>query len=41
LLRRVPERSNSDAITEQVIHGNELWESNHCMGCHTLLGEGP
>jgi nitric oxide reductase subunit C len=39
-LMQVPERSNSDEITEEVIHGKELWESNNCMGCHTLLGEG-
>jgi nitric oxide reductase subunit C len=23
-----------------VVHGKELWESNNCMGCHTILGEG-
>ncbi len=39
-LMQVPERSNSDLIIEQVVHGKELWESNNCMGCHTLLGEG-
>lgn len=37
---QIPERSNSDDLTEQVVHGKEIWESNNCMGCHTLLGEG-
>ncbi len=27
-------------LTKEVIRGKELWESNNCMGCHTLLGEG-
>ena len=27
-------------IDEQVVRGKEIWESNNCMGCHTLLGEG-
>jgi nitric oxide reductase subunit C len=39
-LRQVPARTHSEALTAEVIHGKELWESNNCMGCHTLLGEG-
>jgi nitric oxide reductase subunit C len=39
-LRQVPARTHSEAITAEVVHGKELWESNNCMGCHTLLGEG-
>jgi nitric oxide reductase subunit C len=23
-----------------VIAGKHLWESNNCMGCHTIMGEG-
>lgn len=37
---QIPERSKSDAITEQVIAGKHIWESNNCVGCHTILGEG-
>ncbi|MCB9765201.1 MAG: c-type cytochrome [Alphaproteobacteria bacterium] len=39
-IRQVPERSNEDAMTEQVVRGKEIWEKNNCMGCHTILGEG-
>ncbi|MGD2117184.1 MAG: cytochrome c [Chromatiales bacterium] len=36
----LPERDNSQNITENVAHGKLLWEENNCIGCHTLLGEG-
>lgn len=39
-MRQIPERSHEDLLSDQVIHGKELWESNNCMGCHTILGEG-
>jgi nitric oxide reductase subunit C len=39
-IRQVPARSNADQITPAVVRGKELWESNNCMGCHTILGEG-
>jgi nitric oxide reductase subunit C len=39
-LGRIPAQTNADALTPQVIRGKHLWESNNCMGCHTLLGEG-
>ena len=38
--RRIPERSNASAITPAVIAGKKVWETNNCVGCHTLLGEG-
>ena len=38
--RRIPERSNDHAITPAVIAGKKVWETNNCIGCHTLLGEG-
>jgi len=38
--RRIPERSNASAITPAVIAGKKIWETNNCIGCHTLLGEG-
>ena len=34
------DQSNEEAITEKVIEGKHLWETNNCMGCHTILGEG-
>ena len=34
------DQTNYKAITKQVARGKELWESNNCMGCHTILGEG-
>ncbi len=39
-IRQVPERSNEDQLTAEVIKGKEIWEANNCMGCHTILGEG-
>ncbi len=39
-MRQVPARSNESALTDEAIAGKYLWESNNCMGCHTILGEG-
>jgi len=39
-LRQIPERQNSDLMTESVVRGKEIWEAKNCMGCHTILGEG-
>ncbi|MBS0393534.1 MAG: cytochrome c [Proteobacteria bacterium] len=36
----LPKRDNRAAITPAVVHGKNLWETNDCIGCHTLLGEG-
>lgn len=36
----VPKQTHEENLTEQVIHGKEIWEQNNCMGCHTILGEG-
>jgi nitric oxide reductase subunit C len=38
--RKIPFRSNADAITPAVVRGKGLWETRNCIGCHTLLGEG-
>ena len=38
--RRIPERSNAQAITPSVVAGKKIWETRNCIGCHTLLGEG-
>lgn len=34
------DQSGHDQISEEVKRGKEIWESNNCMGCHTILGEG-
>ncbi|MCB1915112.1 MAG: cytochrome c [Rhodocyclaceae bacterium] len=39
-MQALPKRDNRQALTEQVAHGKKLWETNNCIGCHTLLGEG-
>lgn len=39
-IRQIPERQNSDLMTEQVVRGKMIWDSENCMGCHTILGEG-
>ena len=39
-LREIPARQNSEALTASVVRGKHLWDSNNCMGCHTILGEG-
>lgn len=39
-MQALPKRDNSQNITPAVAHGKKLWETNNCIGCHTLLGEG-
>ena len=39
-LSEAQDQSNKENITEEVIRGKDLWESNNCMGCHTIMGEG-
>ena len=39
-LKQMPERTNADQMTEEVIAGRIIWDENNCMGCHTLYGEG-
>jgi nitric oxide reductase subunit C len=39
-LRQIPERQNSDLMTADVVRGKMIWDSENCMGCHTILGEG-
>src|SRR6478736_2415410 len=34
------DQTNHGKINARVIKGKEIWESNNCMGCHTILGEG-
>jgi len=37
---QIPQRSNAQAITPEVVAGKKIWETRNCIGCHTLLGEG-
>lgn len=34
------DQTNHENITEKVIQGKHLWETNNCMGCHSIMGEG-
>ena len=34
------DQTNKENLTAEVVRGKEIWETNNCMGCHTLLGEG-
>ena len=34
------DQTHHENIDANVIKGKEIWESNNCMGCHTILGEG-
>ena len=38
--RKIPALTHEDKLTPAVARGKDLWDSNNCMGCHTLLGEG-
>ena len=40
LSNEVPEQTHVENLTAQVVQGKHIWESNNCMGCHTILGEG-
>ena len=39
-LSKSQDQTHAENITPSVIRGKNLWDSNNCMGCHTLLGEG-
>jgi len=34
------DQTHQENLTAEVVRGKEIWESNNCMGCHTILGEG-
>jgi nitric oxide reductase subunit C len=36
----LPKRDNRANLTPAVAEGKKLWETNNCIGCHSLLGEG-
>lgn len=39
-MRQLPRQTHAENITDSVRRGKLIWESNNCMGCHTLFGEG-
>lgn len=39
-LRRMPARTHSDQISDQVVEGKRLWQHYDCNDCHTILGIG-
>jgi nitric oxide reductase subunit C len=37
----IPTRDKREMLSDpRVVAGKKLWETNNCIGCHTLLGEG-
>lgn len=34
------ENESTPPVTEDVVHGKEVWERHSCINCHTLMGEG-
>lgn len=38
--RQIPIRDHADAMTAAARHGKYLMDSNNCIGCHTINGEG-
>ena len=39
-LSEAQDQTHEENLSEAVIRGKDLWDSNNCMGCHTLMGEG-
>lgn len=39
-IQRIPEQTHQQNLSESAIRGKHIWETNNCMGCHTLMGEG-
>ncbi|SNR70337.1 nitric oxide reductase, NorC subunit apoprotein [Lutibacter agarilyticus] len=39
-LSKGSDQTNQENLSADVVRGKEIWESNNCMGCHTILGEG-
>jgi len=38
--RKLPKSDYRENITPEVVSGKHIWETNNCIGCHSLLGEG-
>jgi nitric oxide reductase subunit C len=39
-IKRVPDQTNESNLSPSVARGKHLFDTNNCMGCHTILGEG-
>ena len=39
-MNTLPKRDNLHNLTPAVERGKHIWETNNCIGCHSLLGEG-
>jgi nitric oxide reductase subunit C len=39
-MQRLPKRDHRENLTPAVVRGKKIWETQNCIGCHTLLGEG-
>jgi nitric oxide reductase subunit C len=39
-MQTLPTRDNRANLSPAVVAGKKVWETNDCIGCHTLLGEG-
>ncbi len=39
-LSKGSDQTHQENLSADVVRGKEIWESNNCMGCHTILGEG-
>lgn len=37
---KVKRQTKEENLSESVVRGKHLFDSNNCMGCHTILGEG-
>lgn len=39
--QEIPKRDRREMLSNpQIAAGKKVWETNNCIGCHTLLGEG-
>ncbi len=38
--RKLPKTDFRENLTPAVVSGKHIWETNNCVGCHSLLGEG-
>ncbi|HLS85719.1 MAG TPA: c-type cytochrome [Burkholderiales bacterium] len=38
--QQFPSLTNAHNITDEVIHGKDVWHKYNCINCHTLFGEG-
>jgi nitric oxide reductase subunit C len=38
--KTIPQRTNTDKLTDEVVAGKRVWHKFNCNGCHTILGIG-